>query len=145
MPSRLRAVFLVCAGAIIGSAPLGLHAKPSPRGEIRFVVQVNGNDGQVACALFQKDDWLESTQKPYFARIKGKRAACVFADVAPGVYAISAFHDENKNGKLDTNLIGIPTEDWCTSRNASAFMGPPKFDDAKFDFKGGKLILHGRM
>lgn len=49
--------------------------------------------------------------------------------------AISAFHDENSNGKMDTNWIGIPAEGFAASKNPKAFMGPPKFEDAKFKIK----------
>ena len=34
----------------------------------------------------------------------------VARDLPPGRYAVNAFHDENDNGKLDTNLVGIPSE-----------------------------------
>jgi uncharacterized protein (DUF2141 family) len=111
--------------------------------EIRFEVQVDGNEGQVACALFTKGQWLGETDKPVFAAIRNRRAVCVFRNVRPGVYAISAFHDENRNKELDTNFLGIPTEGWCTSRNAKGFLGPPKFDDAKFEYRGGRLTLKG--
>jgi uncharacterized protein (DUF2141 family) len=30
--------------------------------------------------------------------------------VTPGDYAISVFHDENSNGKLDRNFMGMPKE-----------------------------------
>ena len=61
--------------------------------------------------------------------------------VKPGTYAVSTFHDENSNGKLDTNLLGIPTEGVGASNNAKGHFGPPKFDDAKFRFEGGRLDL----
>jgi uncharacterized protein (DUF2141 family) len=69
----------------------------------------------------------------------------VFEKIAPGVYGISAFHDENKNGKLDTNIVGYPTETYCASRNARNMFSAPSFDDAKFDYKGGRKRLEARM
>jgi uncharacterized protein (DUF2141 family) len=45
------------------------------------------------------------------------RAVCEFPGVTPGTYAISVFHDENSNGKLDTNLLGIPREGVSASNN----------------------------
>jgi uncharacterized protein (DUF2141 family) len=53
-------------------------------------------------------------------------------DIPPGEYAISAFHDANDNKKMDTNLFGIPKEPIGISNNATGFMGPPKYNDAKF-------------
>ena len=48
------------------------------------------------------------------------------------MYKRQAFHDVNENGKMDTNFIGIPKEPIGISNNAKGFMGPPKFNNAKF-------------
>lgn len=56
----------------------------------------------------------------------------VFKDVAPGQYALSAFHDVNKNHRLDANMQGIPSEPVGSSRDAVGHMGPPRFEDAVF-------------
>jgi uncharacterized protein (DUF2141 family) len=65
--------------------------------------------------------------------------------VPKGVYGISAYHDENSNKKLDTNFVGMPTEDYCASRNARGTFGPPSFEDAKFSYAGGTKRLEARM
>ena len=54
-------------------------------------------------------------------------------DLAPGRYALSAFHDENDNGELDTNLMGIPSEGYGFGNDASAAFGPPSFEAAAVD------------
>lgn len=51
------------------------------------------------------------------ARVRWQAAAaegvtCRFADVVPGRYAVSVVHDLNNNRRVDTNLIGLPTEAW---------------------------------
>ncbi|MGC4093988.1 MAG: DUF2141 domain-containing protein [Polyangiaceae bacterium] len=79
------------------------------------------------------------------AKISGGAALCVFERVPSGVFGASAFHDENSNGKLDTNFIGLPTEEYCASRNARGSFGPPSFDDAKFLYKGGLKRIEARM
>ena len=50
-----------------------------------------------------------------------------------GKYVVQYFHDENKNGKLDLGLFGIPKESYGNSKNVLGFMGPPKFKDMIFD------------
>ena len=57
----------------------------------------------------------------------------VVQDLAPGRYALSAFHDENDNGELDTNLMGIPSEGYGFGNDASAAFGPPSFKAAAVD------------
>ena len=38
-------------------------------------------------------------------------------DIPPGTYAVKLHIDENENGKLDTNFIGIPKEQYGISNN----------------------------
>jgi uncharacterized protein (DUF2141 family) len=56
----------------------------------------------------------------------------MFADVAPGHYALRLMHDENGNGKLDSNFVGMPTEGYGFSNNPRV-MRPATFDEAKFE------------
>jgi uncharacterized protein (DUF2141 family) len=57
-----------------------------------------------------------------------------------GMLAVAAYHDENSNGKMDANFIGIPTEGTGASNNAKSPFGPPKFRDAKFSFPNKKAV-----
>jgi uncharacterized protein (DUF2141 family) len=54
-----------------------------------------------------------------------------FDDLPSGVYAVSLFHDENDNGRLD-RLAGIPTEGVGFSNNPRLLFGPPRFTQARF-------------
>ncbi len=56
--------------------------------------------------------------------------------LAAGSYAVSLFHDENRNGRLDTTM-GIPREGFGFSRNPPIRFGPPKFDAARFTVGAG--------
>ncbi len=55
--------------------------------------------------------------------------------VPPGRIAIRSFHDENGNGELDSNMLGIPKEGYGFSTNPR-LMGPASFEDAVFEVKG---------
>jgi|SRR6187551_3906879 len=112
---------------------------------IRFKTYVSNDRGVVRCGIFTEKGWLKDPLKPALAVIHGKVALCIFSQVPAGVYGISAFHDENKNGELDTNLVGYPTEEYCASRNARNTFSAPSFSDAKFKFTGGTLELQARM
>jgi uncharacterized protein (DUF2141 family) len=140
---------------LIGAAVLGtlVFTQPSRAGDdatlkgnvIEFRTRPKSDAGVVVCALFDKSGWLTKPVQPAWAKIKGNRAVCVFSDVRPGVYGISAYHDENKNGKLDTNVVGMPTEDYGASRDARATFSAPSFEDAKFEYKGGKLQMSAQL
>jgi uncharacterized protein (DUF2141 family) len=57
-----------------------------------------------------------------------------FDNLAPGQYAVMVMHDENSNGKLDANLIGIPKEGYGFSNNPRV-MRQPTYDETKFEVK----------
>jgi uncharacterized protein (DUF2141 family) len=65
-------------------------------------------------------------------------AAVTFKGLAPGIYAVSAFHDTDGNGKLKQNFIGIPKEPATVSGPKQKRMGPPKFD-------GAAIVVDGDM
>ena len=54
----------------------------------------------------------------------------IFADVAPGAYAVAAFHDADGDGALNQNFLGMPAEGYGFSNGAVGFMGPPSFESA---------------
>lgn len=58
-------------------------------------------------------------------------------ELAAGTYAVSCFHDLNNNGKLDANLLGIPSEPYGFSNNARPKFRAPKWAEAKFEMKAG--------
>ena len=87
--------------------------------------------------------FLKNEYKGDVVEIKEKRATIIFKNIDAGEYAVSFIHDENKNNKMDTNFFGIPKEDYGCSNNAKSFMGPPKYEDAKFMLSENKTILIG--
>jgi uncharacterized protein (DUF2141 family) len=54
----------------------------------------------------------------------------VFAQLQPGRYAIIVIHDENDNGRLDENALGVPIEGYGFSNDAQGFLSAPSFDAA---------------
>jgi uncharacterized protein (DUF2141 family) len=69
--------------------------------------------------------------------VSGDAVSKTFEGLAPGRYAIKAFHDVNGDGKMGTNPFGMPTEPFAFSNNAAPNMGPPKWEAAAFEVKAG--------
>jgi len=65
----------------------------------------------------------------------------VFTNLPEGIYAVSVFHDENMNQKLDKNFMGIPKEGYGASSNPKKKMGPPTFEETKFQLSGTLQVL----
>jgi uncharacterized protein (DUF2141 family) len=63
-----------------------------------------------------------------------------FSDLKPGTYAVMVMHDENGNGKLDSNMLGIPKEGYGFSNNPRV-MRRPNFDETKFDVKAADISI----
>lgn len=106
------------------------------------IVGLKNNKGQVLIGLYNSENqFLKKVYKGNVALIKNKKATATFENLPAGEYAISIFHDENSNGKLDTNFMGIPKEAYAASNDAKGFMGPPKYKDAKFQANQNKHII----
>lgn len=58
-------------------------------------------------------------------------ATIAFPGLAPGDYAVMVMHDENDNGTLDKNFIGMPTEGYGFSNNPDV-MRRATFEEARF-------------
>ncbi len=103
---------------------------------INLEVNMSGfksNTGNVKVGLYDsKGTFLKSTLVSLSSEIKDKQAKVVFKGLKKGEYAVSIYHDENNNGVMDKNMMGIPKEDYASSNNAKGLMGPPKYEDAKF-------------
>lgn len=112
---------------------------------IEFETQNRNDSGTVRCGLFKRDGWLKDAFRASVVKVSNTTARCIFKDVPPGTYGISAFHDENSDGKLDTNLVGYPLEEYCASRNARNMFSAPSWKDARFSYKGGTVRLRGVM
>lgn len=106
-------------------------------------------EGNLMVAVFDSEKTFLSEDRVKGIIVEVDRAGQVNVDV-PGLpfghYAVSVYHDENGNGQLDTNFLGIPRESYGFSNNARGTMGPPKFEAARFDFRQDSqvhsIVLH---
>jgi len=116
-------------------------------GNIVLTVGNFHNDKGIArIALFSSSDGFPDQPsmavKTLDAEIRDGRLKASFVNVPYGVYAVSVLHDENRNGKMDTNWVGMPKEGYGASNDAKSSFGPPKFKDAKFFLATKELQLH---
>lgn len=132
---------LILIVAIIFGGILTTNAQEETYNLTINISGLSSNKGKVLVALYNKKEaFLKNRFKGGIAKITDKQTTYVIKDIPKGEYAVSFFHDENDNNKMDTNFIGIPKEDYGCSNNATGFMGPPKYDDAKFQLTENKTI-----
>ena len=114
-----------------------------------LTVEVSGltqAKGDVQVALFdQQGQWLrKAVASKRVAAAEGK-VQIFFENLPDGEYGLSVFHDLNGNGKLDMNMIGIPTEPYGFSNDAAGSFGPPSFADAKVKLEQDKKTISIRL
>lgn len=115
----------------------GIHVK---------ILNIRNSTGTVACALFESaegfpEDYLRMATNVMVIKVRKDQARCDFEDIPPGTYAMAVVHDENMNGKLDTNFLGIPREGYGFSNDAQGLLGAPPFSAAAFQYNGQNVEL----
>jgi uncharacterized protein (DUF2141 family) len=134
------------AALVLATLPAIAFGEPSCPGIHVKVLDIRNSTGTVACALFEAPDgfpaeYLHFATNMMVIKVRATRARCDFEDIPPGTYALAVVHDENMNGKLDTNLLGIPKEGYGFSNDAKALLGAPSFSAASFPYDGQNLEL----
>ncbi len=112
------------------------------------VDDIRADKGKLMLAVYDSAAGWDGTAKPVAAQAldaSGDSVTFHFAGLAAGTYAISVMHDENGNGKLDTNFVGMPIEGYGFS-NDPKVMRKATFAEASFavDDKGTAIELHLR-
>lgn len=108
-----------------------------------LVVRVTGvtaPTGRIGCSLFTGPAGfpMDTTgMRVVWLPADPKGVSCRFADVPSGAYAVAIVHDTNGNGRVDTNLVGLPTEQWGVSRNVRPALRAPRFDEASIRLAAG--------
>lgn len=104
------------------------------------ITKADSDKGKIMYALYASEaTWLGNPEKGLIGTIKDRKSSVTFTNIPKGVYAISVYHDENDNGELDMNFLGIPKEDTGSSNNAPARFGPPKWKVAEFEVKDSTI------
>ena len=112
------------------------------RGNISLDIEItdlNSNKGMINVLI--SDESKNEIASATFIKVKGLKAEVSFDSIYPGKYAIQFYHDENQNGKLDMNLIGIPKESYGSSNDVKPVLGPPKFEKMLLNLTENKKVI----
>jgi uncharacterized protein (DUF2141 family) len=105
------------------------------------VKNIKTNKGKIMIGFF-KDNLSFEQEKPF------KRVPCpkqsvsngilkVKTQLEPGIYGASLLDDENDNGKMDYNVLGIPKEGFGFSNYYHTGFSKPKMQTFQFEVKAG--------
>jgi len=104
------------------------------------VSTVRSGNGRVYVALYDRDNWLKPGRFVALRLVQARRGTVVahFGSVRPGRYSVAVFHDENNNGTVDRNLLGLPAEGFGFSRRTPFRI--PSFKETSFDLAGASTM-----
>lgn len=102
--------------------------------------------GRMAIAVFNDpqafpDNVKKTVFTKFIAIATGSEEMVATIDLKPGSYAIAAYLDQNNNGTLDKNIMGIPKERFGFSKNPSVQFSAPNFAECEVDVVEGKSVI----
>jgi uncharacterized protein (DUF2141 family) len=122
MRTALLSLMVLCVAGAAQAADLTITITKAAEGAVRGMV-------------FRDADSFDRRESPVakFSQYPLHGSVVVtIADLPPGRYAIALYQDSNGNEQLDKTFIGMPTEPYGFSNDASAPFGPPDFEQAAF-------------
>ena len=101
------------------------------------IVGLKSTEGQLRVALFDSEAaFLKNPVRAGVVSIEQSQGHWQANSLRFGFYALAVYHDRNGDGKLNSNMLGIPLEPYGFSNNARGILGPPSFQDARFQVAG---------
>jgi len=130
---RMKKLFLVCFGlTLLSNFSYSQFNLDIEIGEIK------NNAGKIMLQVFDENEKVLTQE---MSLVKDLKCSFSIKNLKQGKYAVRYFHDENLDGKMNTNLIGIPKEGYGFSNNATGNFGPPPFEKWLFEISGDKKIV----
>ncbi len=146
-PARLWALSMTALLAITATAmswmSVGHEEAVEGDAELRLIIEgYRSDEGRTYINLFSREEGfpggMEVSSVHIDTVINGGQLELRLAGLTPGTWAINLIHDEDLNGVINRNWLGLPTEGFGFSRNPVLRFGPPTFRDSAFDLVPGE-------
>jgi uncharacterized protein (DUF2141 family) len=110
-----------------------------------LVTDCHSAKGNLLISLFNNEKGFPSNPLSSYQQLVVKATAGTIKikwdNIPEDVYAIAVLHDENGDGQLNTNFLGIPTEGFGFSNNKLGIAGPPSFQRASFTHQSKGTVM----
>lgn len=119
------------------AVPAFAEEAAAPKSTLQLTVtNISDKGGNLMVALSDSKSSYDSHKSVQSKRVPvtGAQMTLTFEGLAPGEYAIRMYQDENANGKLNRNFIGIPSEPYGFTNNPKHLRGPASWEQARFSF-----------
>ena len=124
--------------AAVGNLVLSPVVDAAARNSLTVTVSgLRNQKGRVCFSLFADSQGFPSSNSRALQSrcITAVTPAVTFNNLNEGSYAVAVFHDEDGDGVLKRNFLGIPKQGFGFSRNPGIFSGPPSFEDTAVSVK----------
>jgi uncharacterized protein (DUF2141 family) len=126
---------------LLGAAPASQAAKLTVT-----VRDLRNHKGQLIFGVFKSADGFPTVSGKsvdWQVKAAGPGRVVFIANLPPGRYGASVLHDENKNGRMDKDLLGIPLEGYGVTNNPKPALRAATFDEARFTLppEGASLTI----
>lgn len=117
------------------------------RGAAELRVEVRGirsAAGEIGCVLYDSERGFPGDATGIatrWLRADPAGVTCRFEGLPAGRYAVAVTHDLNGDKRTNTNLFGMPTEDWGVSNNIRPTLRAPRFSEAAVAVGDGAPVV----
>ena len=131
---------------LLAAAAIGLASGTAAAAGLDVkITGVEHDRGRVRVDLYSGPEGFRHAEKRFRSAERPAAAGSItarFDGLAPGRYAVVAYHDENGDGTMNRFMGMIPTEGYGLSNNPKV-MGPPQFGQAAFELaeEGGAIEI----
>lgn len=148
MASRIRQSAFFFATLL--SLVLADNARADLKGNLIVEVDsLNNQKGEVCFKLFSGSrgfpDGNENAIKRQCVKIANNSLIITLNNIPSGSYAVSVFHDQNGDRKLNRNSLGMPTEGYGFSNNPVVSRGVPNYGQCVFLVAGANTSIKINM
>ncbi len=106
------------------------------------VSHINSSKGFINVAIYNSEEnFLKQAFSQKKKEAKPNKLIFEFDNLPDGEYTVSVIHDENDNGQLDKNFLGIPSEPYGISKEGKNNFGPPNYEKALFTIDSSNVTL----
>ena len=108
------------------------------------ITNIRSTNGKISISIFASEEEFKAGKPSHtqvFDKTNVKDKTCtVKIDYKPGTYGLSVYDDENGNGKMDNNLLGMPKEGFGLSNYKIKGLSRPAFKDFSFPLKANETV-----
>ncbi len=108
------------------------------------ITNIRSDKGQICVGVFTNSESFEQ-EEPCIEKCYSKKNFAdgkyeIVLDLKPGIYGVSILDDENMNGKMNYNFLGVPTEGFGFGGYKHKGLKKPVFSDFSFCVQPNEII-----